>query len=202
MHLCTIAVLLAALTASCTSATTFRSTWRAPDAAPVDYAGKKVAALFFSSEESTRRAAEDALAREITARGAEGVAAYTLLSLDDLKDKEGALAKLQQAGCAGAVAMRITGEKQQLSADPGMYSSARYSSFSGYSHWGWGTVYEPGYLRTDTIVSAETLVYSLTQNKLLWGGKSESFNPARTEEFVVELAEAAADEMKKEGLIR
>jgi hypothetical protein len=156
-------LLLAALAQGCAT-TTFSSTWKAPDAGPVDYEGKKIAAIFVSAEESTRRAAEDALARELTARGPVGVAAYGLLSLEELRDKERARAKLREAGCAAAVVMRVTGKEQQISAAPAMYSGARYSSFSGYSGWGWGTVYEPGYLTTDTIVSVETLVYSLEED--------------------------------------
>ncbi len=195
------ASLFAVLAAGCSS-TSFRTTWRAPDAGPIDYAGKKVAAIFISPEESTRRKAEDALARELTARGAQGLAAYTLVSLEQLKDQTGARARLRDAGCAGALVMRVTAREQQISSYPGVYSGARYSSFSGYSGWGWGMAYDTSYLRTDTVLSIETLVYSLEEDKLLWAGTSEILEPSNIEERVVELATAAADEMRKEGLIR
>ena len=38
-------------------------------------------------------------------------------------------------------------------------------------------MYSPSYLRTDTIVNVETLVYDLKADKLVWAGKSESKNP-------------------------
>ena len=53
--LCCSATLM--LTACAT--TTFTSTWKAPDAQGVDPTGKKVAAVYMSSNESSRRAAED-----------------------------------------------------------------------------------------------------------------------------------------------
>ena len=48
-----------------------------------------------------------------------------------------------------------------------------YGGFYGY---GWGAAYSPGYLRTDTIVHVETLVYDLNQNKLVWAGQSKTRN--------------------------
>jgi len=56
-------------------------------------------------------------------------------------------------------------------------------------------------IRTDTIVSVETLVYSLRQNKLVWAGQSQTTNPGKVDGFVREIATAAAQEMRKQGLI-
>ena len=62
--------------------TSFDSTWRAPDAQPVgSFAGKKIIGFVMSKNEASRRAAEDALARELTARGAQGVPGYTVFNV-------------------------------------------------------------------------------------------------------------------------
>jgi hypothetical protein len=98
--------------------------------------------------------------------------------------------------------MRVTNRETEVSSYPGAYSGVRYSSFSSYSHWGWGMAYDPGYVRTDTYLTIETLVYGLEQDKLLWAGTSEILEPSDIEERVIELARAAAEEMKTEGLIR
>jgi hypothetical protein len=50
-------------------------------------------------------------------------------------------------------------------------------------------------------VSVETLVYSLKQNKLVWGGQSQTTNPNNIDNFVREVANAVAEELRKEGLI-
>jgi len=63
----------------------------------------------------------------------------------------------------------------------------------------WGT--GGGEIRTDTIVSVETLVYSMKQNKLVWAGQSKTTNPSKIDAFVKEIADAVAKEMKKQGLI-
>jgi hypothetical protein len=198
-------VVAVALTAAGCASTTFNSSWRAPGSGPLSFEGKKVAALVMSKEEGVRYGAEDALAREITARGAVGIAAYGLIPEELTRDQEKAQEFMAKAGVAGVVAMRVVGKDQQLSSSPSTYyGGPYYGSFwgGGYYGWGWGGVYDPGYLRTDTIVSVETLVYSLEQDKLVWAGRSATTNPSNVPAFMKELAAAAAREMKKQGLIR
>jgi hypothetical protein len=199
-----IAVLAAASALGCTS-TTFQSSWKAPGAGPLNFKGKKVAALVISKEEGVRYGAEDALAREITARGAVGVPAYGAIPKELTQDKEKAKEFLAKAGVVGVVAMRVVGKDQEISSSPATYyASPYYSTFwgGGYYGYGWTGVYDPGYVRTDTIVAVETLVYSLEQDKLVWAGRSETTNPSKVGPFIQELTAAAASEMKKQGLIQ
>ena len=196
---------LASLGIVACATTSFNSTWKAPDARPLNFKGKKVAALIVSKEEGVRYGAEDALAREITAQGALGIAAYSLIPKELTRDKDKAKEFLEKAGVAGVVTMRVVGKDQELSSSPGgFYGGPAYATFwgGGYYGWGWGGVYDPGYLRTDTIVSVETLVYSLEQDKLVWAGRSETTNPSKVASFIKELTAKAAREMKKEGLIK
>ena len=58
-----------------------------------------------------------------------------------------------------------------------------------------------GEIRTDTIVIVETLVYSLGQNKLVWGGQSKTTNPASVDRLIANAAKQVADELERQGLI-
>jgi hypothetical protein len=187
------------------ASTSFRSTWKAPGAEPLDFRGKKVAALIVSKEEGIRYGAEDALAREITARGAVGVPAYSVVPKELIQDKDKAKEFLEKAGVVGVVAMRVVGKDKEMSSSPGTYwGRPYYASFwgPGYWGWGWGGVYSPSYLRTDTVVTVETLIYSLPQDKLVWAGQSETTNPSKVGPFIQDLTAKAAAELKKQGLIR
>jgi hypothetical protein len=205
--LCAAAVSLAA----CAASTKFSSTWKAPDVQGVSFQGQKVAALVFSSEESTRLGAEGELARELTRRGVNGIPAYNLLPPNQTKgmDKEKAKALFTAAGIQGVVVMRALGAEKEISSSAGgvysPYGAPYYGSFwggGGYWGYGWGAVYDPGYLRTDTIVNVETLVYDLKADKLIWAGKSQTTNPERVDTMIKELVASAAAEMKKQGLIK
>ena len=104
--------------------------------------------------------------------------------------------------------MRVVGKDKELNYTPGMAVPVGYwgrpvygSMWGGYWGRGWGLAYSPGYLTTDTVVSVETLVYSVNQDKLLWAGMSETTNPKKVNDFVRELARGAGAEMKKAGLL-
>jgi hypothetical protein len=49
--------------------------------------------------------------------------------------------------------------------------------------------------------AVETLVYSLRQDTLLWGGTSRTTNPNSLSTLVTEVADATAKEMTKQGLL-
>src|SRR5260221_6081987 len=104
-----IAPIVAALALSplACSTTTFESTWRSPEAQPLRLQGQKVVGLFLSNSPARRRRAEDAMAREISARGAQEVPAYTVLSDEQVKDQEAARPKLDQLAFGGYVVIPI-----------------------------------------------------------------------------------------------
>jgi hypothetical protein len=200
-----------ALSLAACASTRFDSTWKAPGTQPLNFAGQKVVALVINSEEASRLGAESDLARELTARGVQGIPASTLIPLSESRDKEKAKARFTEAGVAGVVVMRVLGKEQEISSSPTMsyWEAPYYGSFwgggggaGGYYGYGWGAVYSAGYLRTDTIVSVETLVYDMKADKLVWAGRSQTTNPKRVDTFVKELTAGAASKMKKDGLIR
>jgi hypothetical protein len=197
-----LAVLGLSVLASACATTTFESSWRNPDAQPVNAQGKKVLALFISPQESRRRSAEAAMARELTARGAIGVPAYTMFQQEQMQDTAMVFRRLQSEQFEGVIAMRVIDRNQETYTSPGYYSAPMYGSFYGYYGYGWGAAYSPGYTTTETIYSVESLVYSIPQNKLIWAGVSETVNPTRMDEFVAELADAIGNEMRSQGLLR
>jgi hypothetical protein len=191
------------LTLCACASTRINSSWKAPDARPMTLApGDKVVAMIVSPNEATRRAAEAALATELDKRGLKGIPAYTLIPTEEIKDKDKAKARIEEAGAAAVVVMRVTNAKQEISASGPMYVGPSYGGFwGGYYGYGWGAAYSPGYLRTDTIVYIETLVYDLKQDKLIWAGQSDTMNPTSAESLVKELAQVSVAEMKKQGVI-
>ena len=193
---------LLCLAACSTTSTVFTSTWKAPDVQAVSPVGKTVAAVFVSPNESRRRSAEDALAADLSARGARGIAAYTVLPNERSYSGDKALAALKQAGANGAVIMRVVGRDQRITYTPGYTVPGPYRGFGPYWGYGWGAVYEPGYLQTDNLVSVETLVYSLANEKLLFASTSRTTNPRDINSLVNEVADATAREMVRQGILK
>lgn len=196
--------LAASMVLSACATAVFDSTWMAPDARPLQLRGAKVAAVVMAKDDTLRRAAEDKLAKEITARGAEGMAMYKLFP-DFAGDEAAARTRLEQAGVSGAVVMRPLAVEKEVTVTPVMYTDPMHRGFwGGYYSEGWGNAWGPtgGEVHTDSVVVVETLVYSLAQNKLVWGGQSRSTNPKDVDQLVGEVAAAAAKELEERGLIR
>jgi len=55
-------------------------------------------------------------------------------------------------------------------------------------------------VREKTTVYVETLVYSLKQNKLVWGGRSKTTDADTLAELIQTLSKATVSELKREGL--
>ena len=124
-------VLAAAILAlgGCTSA--FESTWKAPDVQPFELSGARVAAVVMMRNEAGRRAAEDALAREITAHGAQGVPMYQIFPDARPKSEEEARKALEKAGMAGVVVMRPIDISKEVVSTPTSYPGGPYGSYWG-----------------------------------------------------------------------
>lgn len=188
---------------ACGGATRFATTWVDPAARPTDWDGQKVAAFVLSSRDSIRLGAEETLARELTSRGAQGMLGNTIVPKEVTEDQDKVKELLSSAGVVGAVVMRVVGQNQEISSSPGMisYTGSYYPSFYGYWGYGWTAMYQPGQIRSDTIVSIETLLYSVVEDKLLWAGLSKTTNPENIPQFINELVNEAGKEIRKTGLV-
>jgi hypothetical protein len=187
-------------------ASTFSTTWKDPAALPLEFKSQKVVAIVLVKDQSTRRLAEDRLAQQIAARGAQGRSMYSMFpNLTEGNEAE-TRAALEAADVRGVIVMRpISVDKETRITQP--YQDPSYASFwGGYYGYGFSMSYSTGSsqptVTEKATVYVETLVYSLKQNKLVWGGRSKSVNPETLTVLINELAAATTLELKKEKLIK
>ena len=192
----------AALSVSLAAKTRFSSVWQSPDAATISFAGKKVAALVIDKDDSLRVAGEEALVRELNARGMNGVASYRMMPKELAQDPVQAKTWYEKAGVEGVVAFRVVNDDRRRTYVPATWTSTYYTSLWGYYGYGWGAVYDPGYVRDQRIVSLETLIFSVPKNTLVWAGLSETENPKDGQRVVTEVVKEAVSEMRKQGLAK
>ena len=195
-----VLALASALALSAEGGTKFKSTWKAPDAVPTSFKGQKVAAVVMLPDEATRRGVEDELAYALRQRGLQGIAAHRLVPPEQMRDKDSARARLEEAGVVGAVVMRAVDRVGTVTDGPAYWVS-NYWTFYGYYGWGWGGMYDPGHVKMDTLITVETLIFDVKADKLLWAATTETKNPRKVEPFVKELVSSVAEEVKKQGLV-
>jgi hypothetical protein len=182
---------------------TFTVTWKNPTAGNIGYAGKKVVGLIVSDDMALRQSAEEALARELTAKGVRGVPAYQMIPKEEVRDKDRAKAWFERTDTTGVVIMRLVDISKETRPTVVAWESAPYyGSLWGYYPYAWGATIDLTPNKTSVKVVVETLVFDVPSNRLLWAGTSETTNPKGAQPLVKSLVNAAADRMRKDGLIR
>ena len=176
-----------------------KSSWRSmdPAATPVS----KVVVIGFTRDVATRRVAEDAVSAEIRRNGGQAEPSYTLFPADLPKDPAPIKEKVSAAGFDGAVIVRVAGVTTEQAWDyvtlaPGYYATT-------WSYWGYWYPYawDPFYLREETTVRIETVVYSVN-GMLIWSGLSESVNPGSVRNVIRDVAVPVGAELKKRNVVR
>ena len=180
----------------------FTATFKSLDAGSVSFAGKKVAALVISNDDSLRVAGEESLVRELSALGMQAVATYRIAPKEELRRAETARPWFEKANVEGVVAVRPVSTDTQETYTTSTWANPNYSTLWGYYGYGWGTVYVPGSVRKETTVVVETTVYSVPRNQLLWAAVSETKNPKTLQRFIEELVKESVKELQKQGLAR
>lgn len=160
-----------------------------------------MAAVVISSDDSLRVSGEEALAREITARGPEGVAAYRIIPREELEDPAKARVWFERTGVSGVVTMRVVGVEKETSYSSVAWTTSYYQSFSNYYMTSWRTVTPLG-RREDTVVAVETMLYDVGEGKLLWASVSNSTNPKQIATFMEGLVAVVVEELQNRGLVR
>jgi hypothetical protein len=184
----------------------FETTYQDPDAKPMQVRGAKVVAAVMIKDPAARRRAEDTLAKEITALGGQGIPMYSI-SADTAVSKEGeskTRAAVEAVGATGLVVMRPVDVNHRSTATQTVSSNDMYGGYwGGYYGIGWADpwVDKAPDQRVDIVITVETHVFSLPQNKLVWTGTSETTNPENAEKLVHKLAVDGVKELRRLGLL-
>jgi len=180
----------------------FISVWTAPGAKPLNFVGKKVAAVVIVDSLDLQMSAEEALAREITARGPIAVPSYRIVPREDLKSADRAKGWFERAGIQGMVIMRVLGTDKQKVYSSVVYTSAYYANGWDYYGYGWTSVYPIGGGRTETSITVETLLYDLSNGSPIWAGVTRTTDPKNATTYMSELAKDIGKKLKDAKLAK
>lgn len=189
-----------ALAVAACSSTTVTEQWSDPEQ---ETAFNNLLVLSLNHNDTRRRVFESGFIEELDNRGVESTASYELLP--DKKDLSTETIKAAVAGTAidAVLVMRQVKIKKEDRYVPPRYDYVGdpfYGSFYGY-YGHFSPIYTPGYITEDTIVHLETNLYRVDGEKLVWSGKTETFNPKNTDALISELAKIILGELSKSNLI-
>lgn len=190
---------------SCGTATTFVDTWKDPDAKPMTFS--KIIAIAVVQDETNRRIVEDQICKNIRNPNVECVRSWTILPQDKVSDLEYAKGRISAGGYDGAITMRLVGvDEKTRHVTTGYVASYAttpyYNPFWGYYSYAWPVVYQSGTTDITQMVRVETNIYSVTEEKLLWSGISETADPKSIRTMVDQIAAEAGAILRRDGLIK
>ena len=188
-------VLGLALLASCAS-TKVVDQWTDPD---FGAKLKNILVLSLNESDKSRHLFEDRFLNEMKQRKIRSSVSYELIPSNKDITKEKIQAAITGSDIDGVLVLRsvkITKEQREVRADAGY---TRYDDFYAYV----GT-YRPNYdayTVEDTIVHVEANLYAVDGAKLIWSGKTETFNPTDFETFLTEITNIILGQIDGTGFI-
>ena len=180
--------------AGCAHSTELATSWRNPTATSARF--HHVIALFVSNDVALRRAAEDRMASQIGG----ATPAYNVVPDSEVRDASRVQQRVHDAGFDGAVVMRVVSVELKPNYATGYWYPGP-TDLWGYWGTSWGYAYDPGYMMPDKVITVESAVYSVPDNKLVWAGRTETFNPSSLKKLIDGVVKVSIKRMRKERLL-
>jgi hypothetical protein len=182
----------------CSRGTRVVDSWKAPDVAgPLQF--KKILVVAVHPDLTTRKLAEDELVRQIGA--ARAVAGESVMPGDGRGDPQALAAKAKEIGADGLVTMRIGAAVARPAPSAGSDSYAPDSFRRDPDRNMFASEDPGGATPSERSVSIRTDLYAVADDKLVWSGVTESFDPRDTRSLIAGIAKAVRARLKKEHLI-
>ena len=161
---------------------------------------RKVVVLGVFMAPDTRKIFEDEFADRLRARGVEAVAGHKLITDAELPDKDVGIGKIKNFGADTVIVTRIVDmETEQISVPGRGYVVPNYYGFYGnyYSY-----IYKAGYTEVEGFADAETNLYSVSDEKLIWSGHTKTDISGHRYELIQGFVKLMIDRFSHDKLIR
>jgi hypothetical protein len=166
---CCTGVICLCVLMSCAT-TTVTNVWK-----DKDYKGKpqNIITVMVAKSPLTRELVEGMFVAGLDARGNHAVASYKIIPLDQLRDRDIVESKIRGMGADAILVSRLVDRKTMTTYDPGVI----YEIPTFYYDW-WGyydyVMVTPGYTDETQVLIAETNLYDMKTEKLIWSARSET----------------------------
>ncbi|HKP15422.1 MAG TPA: hypothetical protein VJT85_05135 [Gemmatimonadaceae bacterium] len=159
---------------------------------------RRMLVSYATNDDEARRRVEDKLAKQLP----NAFAAYRVAPDLNTRDRPEATKILREKLFDGAVVMRVVDVKDRTTYVPLNTWYTGHPSF--YTYWGssWGMVQRPGYVVNDRVVSVETAIYSIKEDKLVWAARTKTLNATTPAKLVDETVDAVVNHLRGQQLVQ
>jgi hypothetical protein len=186
------------LLASCTTTTVMTNVWK-----DKTYQGKpqKIAVIMVAKSPDMRNLFEDRFSGELDARGNNAFQSYTIIPMEQLRDKELVKSKIRSSGADAVLISRLVDTKTIESYNPGMIYVVPASY---YDWWGYYAVVfaDYGYTGDVAVAYIETNVYDVKTEKLIWSGHSKTERTEGEQQLITAFIKVMIKKLASAGIIK
>ena len=196
LKLSVLMFVLGVLTSSCAS-TKLTNTW-------IDeaYKGKTFSdflVIAVTEKEGVRRSFEGKFVEYLKETGVDAISSADAITIveDKKLEKEEILKAVQRYQNDAVIITHLLGEKKEQVYTP---PTVGYGYYGYYNHV-YGYVHSPGYYTTHTYVLLETNLYDVGTEKLVWSGRSETWDSGSAKKMINEVIRTVTKEIQKNDLL-
>ena len=186
------------LLASCTTTTVMTDVWK-----DKTYQGKpqEIVVIMVAKSPDMRNLFEDRFSAELDARGNNAFQSYTIIPMEQLRDKEMVKSKIRSSGADTVLISRLVDTKEIKSYRPGQI----YAVPSAY--YGWGGYYDIvfadyGYTGDVQVAYIETNLYDVKTEKLIWSGHSKTERTEGEQQLINAFIKVMIKKLSSAGIIK
>jgi hypothetical protein len=159
-----------------------------------------------------RRIVEGEFISHFRSRGIDAVPGYAVFPGNELVKEEVLEEKLKAQGFDSLLLMQPTEARKEQVQVPGMVTyqptyptiyqpAPYYRTWPGYYSMGYTAVYTPSYTVEDRYVMAETNLYDVATEKLIWTAASETKIEGKVQKLIKTYVAVIMDAMRKEKVV-
>jgi len=184
--------------ASCTTTTRMADTWK-----DKTYQGKaqKILVIMVAKSPDMRELFEDRFVGELNSRGNNTFQSYTIVPMEQLRDKEVVKSKIKSSGADTVLISRLVDTKTIESYNPGLIYVVPASY---YDWWGYYAVVfaDYGYTGNVAVAYIETNLYDVKSEKLIWSGHSKTERTEGEQQLITAFIKLMIRKLSSAGLIQ
>ena len=170
---------------SCAS-TQLTDTWRDPKHSGPPLT--RILVVGVTRQAGMRRTFEDEFVRQLQAKGVQAVASYTLVPEDGEVPRERLAQAVKESGVEGVMVTRLVRVDRETQVYPGTYVGSPYAGFYRFYSSAWVGFYEPPQVYSYDVVTAETNLFDVRGDTLIWSGTTETLARRNVKKEVTEFA--------------
>jgi hypothetical protein len=193
---------------SCGTQTALETSWRIPHQSITPMTKLAVIGVLKSHQQST--GFESAVAATFNEHGVEAVPGFSFLKGEKNLDKAEMEQRVATTGADGVLIFKVIAiDRSQQYVPPTTFITPGGFAADWWNDLYWGYWYPavqvvstPGYWETYRNFRVESALYRTSDNKLVWTGISETYDPSSQVDLGASLSKVVLEALEKDGLVR